>query len=345
MATPYTYQNGFNPNQSTAILGSGSTVNKTMTKTESNPEGDSALYSLTGDERYNPDNKITTTHSGVMSGASGSDMASADYFSKIKLKPELSEGEGIGEKLTGFSAAELGSRNRNLSNRIFDELDKPSIGANRLAEQGAARLSQLVASQAQQGVTGGMAQAQRMQLQRQTARDVAGQTQTDYENALNRVIAKQKSDAGSFAGLMGTDAQLGAAMQMESDDGSGGNSYICTELYRQGRVTKKELKKLHRLMFKASILKPYHVYFYLRYGMELLNAMKADKNLCWDSIYTRLVKDTLEGGGIENYIFFGEYLFDGYVPELAEKYTPNKSNKIKEWGYIIYRYFRRAYAI
>lgn len=154
--------------------------------------------------------------------AQGADPNDIKYLDQLKLSKELTKGQDAGTKLTGFTAGEIGARNRGLSNRIFDELNQPSIGANRLAEQGAARLSQLVASQAQQGVTGGMAQAQRMQLQRQTARDVAGQAQTDYQNALDRVTAKQKSDAGTFAGLMGTDAQLGAAMQMETKKESKG---------------------------------------------------------------------------------------------------------------------------
>ena len=224
-----------------------------------------------------------------LQGAAQNDM---DSLNQVRLGPELREGESAGIKLTGLAAAELGARNRQLSNQIFSDMDKPSIGANRLAEQGAARLSQMVSQQAQQGVTGGLAQAQRMQLQRQTDRDVAGQTQKDYENAVSRAGAKQISDAGTFSTLMGSGGELAMAKQMETKS-SGGGSYLCTELHERGLVSKWELVRLHIMMFLSLLTHPSQILFYLQWGDILRSRMKQDPNVDWAEVKKDLVDDSL----------------------------------------------------
>ena len=196
------------------------------------------------------------------------------------------------------------------------------MGANRLQEAGNAQLSQLIANQAQQGVTGGLADAQRLQVQRNTSRDVAGRAQSDYDSAVDRLTNKQKSDAGTFVNLTSSRAALSQAAK--SNDS--GMSFICTELKRRGLISQKELDTIHKVMWKNLWRNPREIAFYLEHGeklVESLNKSLANWDLIKSNVFNKayvLVSSGLAKESMDHYVSQVETLaYDHYFKHASLK--------------------------
>lgn len=231
---------------------------------------------------FDPKNYVDTSTVGKSKGQKEKD-------SRRQTDRDWARGTQLGTELTGFKSEELGQRNRGLTERIDKMVDQPSLGANRLAEGGAAQLSNLMAQQGQQGVTGGLAAAQQMAVRNDTNRSVAAQAQGDYESAVTRLTDKQKSDAGTFTNLTSSRAALGQAARGVANEGM---TYLCTELDKRGLITNSELKLMHRILYFNLVFYPVEILTYLLHGRRLAKAM-VKENVDWEGVRASLVLTSL----------------------------------------------------
>lgn len=147
------------------------------------------------------------------------------------------EGLGLAKALYGETVGNVGTDAADYTARVKANLDKDYAGADSLRQQTASQVSKASAAAGLNGVNN---VAMQNQLYRQGAMQANTLNQEYKDKALaaygRNVSARQSGQSGIVMGYKGLGVASTPTQTVNYDSGS----VICTELYRQGKITKNE---------------------------------------------------------------------------------------------------------
>lgn len=138
-----------------------------------------------------------------------------------EMEAYFSQGERKAEEILGIGAGEIGEKRAGIRGKYEDLLNRPSMAASRLTEQGQAAMRNLMSQQGQRNIQGGVAMGQQLQAKSEFGRQGAVQEQMDYLDILNKLERQYRGAGGDTIRLGSQLASLGVADQ-PMPSGSGG---------------------------------------------------------------------------------------------------------------------------
>lgn len=189
-------------------------------------------------------------HFGLGWGDDGGD--GYDQLTKSDIDGYLKDGRERGESLTGATSEEIGSNRRDIRSKYSDIVNQDSRGAASVASSRDASLKQQKIAQNKSGQSGGSADLQNQMLDMNYARKIGDTRQSEYLGALNKLETQYR---GAASDVMKAEGQYGSIAVGSKVDpvaaDSGGTSFICTRLRKEGLMTKRE--SLTMLSFMLSV--------------------------------------------------------------------------------------------
>lgn len=183
----------------------------------------------------------------------------------------LLQGRKRGEELTGINSADVGAKRGEIRSKYEDILNAPSRGSSRVMEAGQAAQKNLRSMQGQQGVSGGMANLQRLQLGQDYATKAGDVRQNEYMNALNKLEQQYRGGAKDIMTAEGQYGALGVGAKPNPVVDSQGTSFICSKLKGLGLMSTRESVVMLNFMLKTAYRSSAFLYWYFSNMKEVVD--------------------------------------------------------------------------